>query len=257
MTFKKQLLSFSVVALTLSSCGFKDKDKPPVFIEPKLLDSIFSSSYEGIIPCPDCPGIETTIKIFKDSTISRTVYYQNKNELPQTKMGTWKLKDSIFEAKFDRDKLFYRIKSGNVILRVGSDLKEVKGDLANDYILKRAEPFDLASKAGLYFMGNQSENYQVLTLNQIQKNKVSVGLSAFRENDSVAHCKFKFEGKLNKEHIIEVTLNDKKDSIQRLMKIMFTINEAHVFYENIPKDSLALKCKDSLPINYQGTYLKK
>lgn len=257
MISRKHLLAIFLAALTLASCNFKDKDKPPVVIQPELLDSIFSNSFEAIIPCPDCAGIETTIRIFKDSTISRTIYFQGRNELPQTKMGTWKLKDSIFEAKFDRDKLFYKIKSGNSILRVGSDLKEVEGDLAKNYIFKSTKPFSLEDHLGLYFMGNQMENYNKLEIIQNKKNQVTINLSSYITNDSIAKCLLKLDGKLNKENIIEVQLNEKKDSIQQLMKILFTVREAHVFFENISKETSSLKCKDSLSINFQGTYLKR
>jgi len=257
MNLRKQFISLFVPLLFLSSCNFKSKDKAPVYIQPQLLDTIFSSSFEGVIPCPDCPGIETTIKIFNDSTISRTVYYQGKNELPQTKVGTWVLKDSIFEAKFDRDKLFYKIKSGNVILRVGSDFKEVQGQLADDYVLRRAKPFDLNFFMGDYYSGVRTDDHKKLVLNQLKKNLISVELTTYFKNDSIAKCKFHLEAKLNKENMIEVPIGNKKDSVQPLMKILFTIKEAHVFYEYVPKDSIPLKCKDSLHINYQGTYLKR
>lgn len=256
MNLKTQIISLTFIALAFTSCSLKDKEKLPVHIQPQLLDTIFSSSYEGIIPCPDCAGIETKIKFYKDSTIRRTVYFQGRNELPETKTGTWKLKDSIFEAKFDRDKLFYKIKSGSLILRVGSDLKEVKGDLAKEYVLKKAESFDLDKYLGIYYLGSLSENYNKLTLSQIKKNTVKIAFSAFLENDSISKCNLNFEGKLNKENIIEVNIGSKKDSLQKLMKILFTIKEAHVYFENIPKDSIALKCSDSLQINYQGSYLK-
>lgn len=257
MISRKHLLAIFLTAITLTSCTFKDKDKPQVIIQPELLDSIFSNSFEAIIPCPDCAGIETIIRIFKDSTISRTIYYQGRNELPQTKMGTWKLKDSIFEAKFDREKLFYKIKSGNSILRVGSDLKEVNGDLAKNYIFKSAEPFSIENHLGPYFMGNQAENYNKLEISQDKKNQVSINLSSYFTNDSIVKCHLKLVGKLNKENIIEVQLNEKKDSIQQLMKILFTVREVHVFFENISKETPSLECKDSLNINYQGTYLKR
>src|SRR5690606_160628 len=107
---KKNILVLNVIIAIIFFTSCKKDDKTIVVIEQSLLDTIFCNTYEGIIPCPDCPGIETSIRIYKDSTISRTIYYQNKNELPTTKVGIWKRKDSIFTATFDREKLFYRIK---------------------------------------------------------------------------------------------------------------------------------------------------
>ena len=128
-------LQVLIIVFFFTAC--KNEKEDIVVIEQPLLDTIFCNTFEGIIPCPDCPGIESSIRIYKDSTISRTIYYQDKNELPTTKVGTWKLKDSVFTATFDREKLFYRIKDYNHLLRVGSDLKEVKGEFAADYILHK------------------------------------------------------------------------------------------------------------------------
>lgn len=257
MNLKNQFLSLVIALAALSSCNKKDKEIPPVFIQPQLLDTIFSNSYEGIIPCPDCPGIETKIRIFNDSTISRTIYYQGKNELPQTKMGTWKLKDSIFEASFDREKLFYKIKSGNIILRVGSDLKEVEGKLANDYVLRKENAFDIQKYLGEYVLGDFAAQHNKLNLSIDKKKNIEIALASILENDSIAKCNIHLKGKLNKENIIEVNLGNEKDSVKRLMKILFTVKEAHVYFENISKDSIALKCNDSLKTNYQGTYNKR
>lgn len=256
MNLKNQFLSAVIALGALSSCNLKDKEKPPVFIEPQLLDSIFNSAYEGIIPCPDCPGIETKIRIFNDSTISRTIYYQGKNELPQTKMGTWSLKDSIFQASFDREKLFYKIKSGNIILRVGSDLKEVEGKLATDYILNRAEDFELEAYLGDYILGDVANNYNKMQLSTNKKKQILIQLSSFVENDTLPKCNTLLKGKLNKENVVEVNLGNEKDSIKHLLKILFTKKESHLFFENTPNDSIPLKCNESLNINYRGTYIK-
>lgn len=114
MCWFKNIILFFVLVYSLTACS--KKEKTFVLIEPSLLDTIFNSTYKGIIPCLNCPGIETTIQIYNDSTISKTIYYQESNRPLETKIGTWKLNDSIFIATFDREKLFYKIKNSELIL---------------------------------------------------------------------------------------------------------------------------------------------
>lgn len=241
-----------VVTTALASCG--KKKKMPVVIEQSLLDTIFCSTFEGIIPCPDCPGIETAIRIYKDSTISRTVYYQDKNSLPETKVGTWKLKDSIFEASFDREKLFYRLKNYNQILRVGSDLKEVKGEFANDYILNKQKAFKPNSIEGLYTVGDTLNLYNKLAIKHLKKEKYQLTFEHFSVFDSLQNCTTTLNANIDKSNQLNALLNKDKGTL----RVLFTKKEAHVYFENIAVDSVQFQCNDSLRyIPFNGSYLKQ
>lgn len=238
---------------TITACSKKDKEAHPVVIQPALLDTIYSSTYEGIIPCPDCPGIETSIRIYNDSTISRTIYYQERKELPVTKVGTWKLKDSIFEATFDREKLFYKIKGVDKILRVGSDLKEITGDMAAHYVLHKASPFKFKNIIGNYYAGDTLNLYNKVTISHTKKDHFNVQFIHYNKLDSLNNCKTKLDAVLDKGHQLNIALNENKGNL----KIIFTKKEAHVLFENISKDSAFFKCKDSLrPLPIQGSYKK-
>lgn len=229
----------------------KDK-KAAVVIEQPLLDTIFCNTFEGTIPCPDCPGIETSIRIYKDSTISRTIYYQDKNELPATKVGTWKLKDSIFTATFDREKLFYRIKDYKQLLRVGSDLKEVKGEFANDYILHKKTKFKHQTIEGIYTIGDTINLYNKLKINHLKKDNYNLEFTFYNKLDSLTNCKTNLNASLDKGNQLNAALNNDEN-----LRIIFTKKEAHVLYENIHKDSVKFKCNDSLRfIPFQGSYKK-
>lgn len=245
------VLIFTTVLLIVSC---RDNKKNTIFLEQALLDTIFCNTFEGIIPCPDCPGIETAIRIYKDSTISRTVYYQDKNSLPETKVGTWKLKDSIFEATFDREKLFYRIKNHEKILRVGSDLKEVKGEFAGDYILYKRKPFNHSNIEGWYSVGDTLNLYNKLRIKHVKKEHYQLTFKHFNTFDSLHNCVAKLDATLDKSYQLSAALNDKKANL----RVLFTKKEAHVFFENIPNDSVQFKCADSLKhIPFNGSYLKQ
>ncbi|GEM_PF-992050 len=251
-------LKYSVLAITggiiLTSCSLKSKDKTPVFIQPALLDTIFNNAYEGTIPCPDCPGIETIVHIYRDSTISRTAYYQGREQLPETKIGTWKLKDSIFETTFDREKLFYKIKSGNVILRVGSDFKEVEGKLAKDYILTKAHPFDVKNIIGTYIIGDTLGEYKKLVINNIAKQQFNISFEHKIKQDSLLNCSYEFKAKLNKENNLETDLQTLNDSLKGQIKILFTKHAAHLYYKDISASHPFILCKEHPQESMQGSY---
>lgn len=253
MQWIKNIIAVAVITTAFTACNKKDKVEIPIFIQPTLLDTIYSSTYEGTIPCPDCPGIETSIRIYNDSTISRTIYYQERNELPITKVGTWKLKDSIFEATFDREKLFYKIKGINKILRVGSDLKEVTGEMASHYVLNKAIPFKFKNIEGVYVVGDTLNLYNKINIKHTKKDHFEVAFTYFNKLDSLANCKTKLDALLDKGHQLNITMN--KDAGN--LKIIFTKKEAHIMFEHIAKDSAFFKCKDSLRnLPIEGSYKK-
>ncbi len=249
MYWLKKVSLFFIVICSFASCS--EKKKAPVFIEPSLLDTIFNSAYEGVIPCPNCPGIETTIRIYNDSTVSRTVYFQESNRPLETKIGTWKLKDSVFITRFDREKLFYKIKNSDLILRVGSDLKEVKGALSKDYELRKALPFRPEQIEGDYVSGD-SLIYHKITIGHIQNEKFDTGFFYVNALDSL-NCEVKRKALLDKDHQLTVPLDKEKG----ILKITFTKKEAHVSFKNISVDSVDFQCKDTLKMpSVEGIYKK-
>lgn len=251
MDWVKRISLFLMIIGGLVSCSKKEKE--PIFIQPELLDTIFKSSYEGMIPCPNCPGIETTIRIYNDSTISRTIYYQDSKRPIETKMGTWKLKDSVFIATFDRDKLFYKIKSGQLILRVGSDLREVKGAFSEDYELHKAKPFKPEQIEGDYVLGDSLLHHKI-NIKHLKKDRYQTIFSHLNNLDSLTNCEVKTQAYLDKEYRLIVALNEENENI----KISFTKKEAHVVYENVVIDSVLFKCNDTLKMpSVQGIYKKE
>lgn len=250
---KKNILVLNVIIAIIFFTSCKKDDKTIVVIEQSLLDTIFCNTYEGIIPCPDCPGIETSIRIYKDSTISRTIYYQNKNELPTTKVGIWKRKDSIFTATFDREKLFYRIKDYKQLLRVGSDLKEVKGEFAADYILHKKTNFKHQNIEGIYTVGDTTNLYNELKIIYLKNEKYNLEFTFYNKLDSIANCKINLNASLDKGNQLNAPLNNEGN-----LKVIFTQKEAHILFENIHKDSVKFKCNDSLRfVPFNGSYVKQ
>lgn len=250
ISFKNFILLAAFLPI-VASCDKKEEKK--VFIQPNLLDTIFSNTFDGIIPCPDCPGIESSIRIYSDSTISRTVFYQDKNELPITKVGTWKLKDSVFTATFDREKLFYRIKNYNQLLRVGSDLKEVQGEFANDYILHKRKPFKPENIEGTYLRGDTLNTHFKLRIKNVKNDTYNLKIAYFNKIDSLTNCNTQLKATLDKNNQLQAKLNDDKSNL----RIIFTQKEAHVVVENTVNDSTSNFCKGLQNTIFYGAYKKR
>lgn len=238
----------------LTAC--KEKTKIEVFIEPEVMDSIYNNAYAGVLPCPDCEGIETYIRIHKDSTISRYFYYKNNERLPELKIGTWKRKDSIFTAEFDRDKLFYKLKNGRTLLRVGSDLKEVKGRLAEQYVFNIIPPFSAENLLGEYIIGDTLQEHRKLSISKTSKKDIfQLGFSLQHTGDSIV-CNKNILSQLTNEKFLETDLSKLADSLSGKLKVMFTMKEAHVFFDSVNGALPNFCVNDSIQLLPTGNYRK-
>ncbi|ARS35914.1 copper resistance protein NlpE [Pontibacter actiniarum] len=48
-------------------------------------------TWQGSIPCADCPGITYTLQLFPDHTYQETMVYQEREVEPVEQAGTWKV----------------------------------------------------------------------------------------------------------------------------------------------------------------------
>lgn len=94
-----------------------------------------SGSYTGIMPCADCDGIETVLKLNQNFSYSYTSKYLNKSNEVFVKDGKWKFENDIItlegvDYKFklgDKTKLWQLDLSGN----------DIVGELAENYKLEK------------------------------------------------------------------------------------------------------------------------
>lgn len=256
---KKNTL-FLVSALFLvfyTSCDKKTKEDSDIFIKPELLDSIFTKKYDATLPCPDCDGIETSIKFFKDSTMVRTIYYDGKSKFPETYNGKWKLKDSVFIASFDNEKLFYKIKNAQTIMRVGSDLKDIKGDLKSQYTFKSSDILTDDLFLGTYVLGDTISTHNRIQIFKTKQDIYTLNFIGTEVKDSLkSYCQFQLNGKINDLDRLSVNLNKLNDTINGRLSFIFIKNNMHAFYEDITVDKVPKFCKEIPTFSVEGTYKK-
>lgn len=62
----------------------------------------FAGSFEGTLPCADCPGIDTTLELYADGTARLDEQYRgSKQEAGKT--GTWTVEEAGRRIRFDPD----------------------------------------------------------------------------------------------------------------------------------------------------------
>ncbi|HMZ69361.1 MAG TPA: copper resistance protein NlpE N-terminal domain-containing protein, partial [Chitinophagales bacterium] len=100
----------------------------------------WQGTYSGVLPCADCEGIETELKLNNDQTYSLTnKYLDGKNSSTDTLTGTfiWKGNNVELERKIkDIRPDVFKVEE-NQVKQLDLEGKEVTGELANAYILKK------------------------------------------------------------------------------------------------------------------------
>ena len=100
----------------------------------------WQGTYSGVLPCADCEGIETELKLNNDQTYSLTSkYLDGENSGTDTLTGTfiWKGNNVQLERKIkDIRPDVFKVEE-NQVKQLDLEGKEVTGELANASILKK------------------------------------------------------------------------------------------------------------------------
>ena len=101
----------------------------------KSLD--WSGTYEGTIPCADCPGIKTTVVLNDDHTFQYDTEYLEKN-VKSTDNGTfsWENNGSTVRLKGKETNSVFKVGENQLTL-LDTEGNVITGDLADHYIFKK------------------------------------------------------------------------------------------------------------------------
>ena len=93
--------------------------------------------YQGTLPAADAPGIKTTITFKPDMQFEQKSVYIDKKDGTFLDRGTYSLNGSLIETRTPNgESAYYRLED-NRIRRLDTDKKEISGELASHYILKK------------------------------------------------------------------------------------------------------------------------
>ncbi|PRZ00125.1 copper resistance protein NlpE N-terminal domain-containing protein [Marinilabilia salmonicolor] len=142
MKISKTLFFASIVALTYTGCSHKTSGK--ITSDNPSTDKIqgISGVYEGLLPCADCPGIETTLTINPDNSFEISQVYIDRDSVPFISSGkiTKGDKDNIWVFKNRYNETFYQFEDSALIM-LNKDQERIQGLLEEHYILKKKEDY--------------------------------------------------------------------------------------------------------------------
>jgi copper homeostasis protein (lipoprotein) len=136
----------SIYAVTTNAQDATQQQKAPAAAHGKLL-----AAYRGVLPCADCPGIDTTVRLFADPSgaedhgryVTRTSY-QERNTT-NTEAGTWTLEKGtpndaaasvyVLKPKTGNGATNFLVVGDNEIKQLDADRKPFAGTV--NFTLKR------------------------------------------------------------------------------------------------------------------------
>lgn len=102
-------------------------------------------TWQGQLPCADCPGINYKLSLLKDGTFEERSEYIGKNGNPAVEKGTWQLSpDSVVQLSGTSGNQQFKI-SGNTLLILDSQGRRNTSALAEKFILRRASNGNLTN----------------------------------------------------------------------------------------------------------------
>lgn len=147
---KQQILALAILTLTFASCKKEIKSETvttaaaagsnstasDMHTSENALD--WNGTYEGVIPCADCPGIETKLTLNGDKTYELSVLYQDREKQPTISKGTFSFDKSGNTITLDKagNTTRYRVKEDGLVM-LDADEKEIEGPLKTNYILNK------------------------------------------------------------------------------------------------------------------------
>lgn len=93
-------------------------------------------TYTGTLPAADCPGIKTTLTLGNDKSFTLISEYIDRKDATYTEKGAYALEGNLLTLTFENDNQYYKV-GENTLTRLDRDKKEVTGELASYYILKK------------------------------------------------------------------------------------------------------------------------
>jgi copper homeostasis protein (lipoprotein) len=132
------LLTATIALTTTTYCSKKTTGKVTSTSESEQLHGDMTGIYSGLLPCADCPGIETTLTINPDNTYKIAQVYTEKDSVPFISSGLIKKgeKENIWVFKSRYNETFYQFEDSVLIML---NQKEIDGLLEQHYILKKKE----------------------------------------------------------------------------------------------------------------------
>ena len=133
----KKVLPFLMIAMLIVSCkSHKETSQPNADNSMTSLD--WNGTYVGIIPCADCEGLKTVITLNTDLTFTKKTQYVGKSDEISSVTGSFLWNKSGNTVILDAGGISQSYMVGeNTLTHLDQKGKQITGELANNYILKK------------------------------------------------------------------------------------------------------------------------
>lgn len=137
MVVRNILILMVAMSIQLSGCARKTTGSLSDTKPDETIPEQWTGSYRGIIPCADCPGIETTVTLKQDYSYESSSLYKDRQNVPESKTGRFSLNQNVVTLKSGdgQNKLFLISDSTLVMLDKNGD--RISGPLAKHYVLRK------------------------------------------------------------------------------------------------------------------------
>lgn len=131
------LLAFVTGTVLLGGCSGQAGDTA----NNKTIQSLEGTTYSGVIPCADCPGILYEISFDDNQQYRASSTYIGESNRPFTEQGSWEVKsDTVIVLQGDSSKSSRRLAlKDSALVMLDQEGKQITGSLADHFILDRKE----------------------------------------------------------------------------------------------------------------------
>jgi copper homeostasis protein (lipoprotein) len=134
---KKYTAVLLLALILVPACA--PEGKAPALTKTEKAANAYVGTYEGILPCADCEGIETELALSPDTTFTLIEYYLTDNAELFLTEGTWRVSDDLKYIILDSSQdevlnMFYTLK-GKDLLKLDMNAKPIESGL--NYTLRR------------------------------------------------------------------------------------------------------------------------
>lgn len=162
----KSIYLSSFAVLILLSCNNRKKKSEGIstqemeIIADNSMNSLdWEGTYEGLLPCGDCEGIKTSIRINRDKTyVARETYKGRSDSIFESK-GTFKWDVKGQKITLSDSKKHPYLVGENILIHLNKDGNRVSGEMAEKYILKKIDEQLVGPK--WYLVSINGENSQL------------------------------------------------------------------------------------------------
>ena len=104
----------------------------------------WSGNYQGVLPCTDCEGIQTSITLHQDKSYVMETKYLGKDEQAFTSQGnfSWNKTGNTITLSNIEDAPSQYFVGENILIQLDMNGNKITGDLAEKYVLEKVRETD-------------------------------------------------------------------------------------------------------------------